>query len=205
MKRPEALAALVPPDAPRPVVDVGADHAEVAARLGAWAVERLPHRRSGSPVPWVISDGLAAFRAVGTAIIAGMGADRILGILDRGPQPEVAVVHAVDDPGRLRRGLVARGWRIDAEALSPDGRAFAELIRVRRGHDPHTDDLIELGPLLLRGEHPLFRAWRAHRIAWHNTVLADLPPTATSRTAALRAAREILARAPLLTTSPRGD
>src|SRR5690606_9372760 len=134
--RREALARLVPP-APL-IVDVGADHGHVAHRVGAVATERRPHRAGRGDVPWVVADGLAPFRHVPVAVIAGMGAQTIEGILTRGPRPDVLVAHAADDPPRLRAWLAAHGWRIDAEALAPEGNRWAEVLRAVPGVEPAT-------------------------------------------------------------------
>lgn len=157
----------------RLVIDVGADHGYVASSLGGIATERQPHRRSAAAVPWVIADGLLPFRHVPAAIIAGMGAATIEGILHRGPRPAVAVLHAPDDPGRLRMWLSAHGWRIDAEGLAPENGRFAEVIRVMPGHEPATGLHLELGPRLRERGDPHLAAHLHDRRA-HYARLRDL-------------------------------
>lgn len=137
------------------MVDVGADHGVVARELGAIASERFEHRIQG-PGTWVVSDGLTAYGPLGTAIIAGMGARRILSILDAGPPIEQLVLHAQDDPPRLRRGLAERGWRIVAEGLAPEARRFAEVVVARRGQEMAAGYTLEYGPRLIEGADP----WR---------------------------------------------
>jgi tRNA A22 N-methylase len=141
------------PDA-RIVVDVGADHGRVAAALGAIATERRPHRRSRAAVRWVIADGLAPFRAVDVAIVAGMGAATIARILTSGPTPSAVILHAQDDPIRLRRWLAANGWAIDAERLAPEAGRFAEVIRAMPGREPASGLSLDHGPRLLAGGDP---------------------------------------------------
>lgn len=138
------------------VVDVGADHGHVAAALGAIATERHPRRIGRRDVPWVVADGLAPFRRVDVAVVAGMGAHTIAGILQRGPRPTIgAVLHAPDDPPVLRLWLAEHGWRIVAEGLAPEARRFAEVVVVRPGHEAATGLHLELGPRLLEGDDPL--------------------------------------------------
>jgi len=144
-----------------PIVDVGADHGRVAKALGAFAVERHFHRIAG-PGQWVVADGLKPFREVGTAIIAGMGARRIAAILEAGPAPTAAVVHAQDDPGWLRGWLAQNGWQIDEEAVVPEGQGFAEIQRIYRGIEPSSGLELFFGPRLLAGDHPHRAAWLAH-------------------------------------------
>ena len=158
-------------DDPGILIDVGADHGHVAAAVGAVATERMPGRTGRSDVPWVIADGLAPFRHVDTAIIAGMGAKTILGILDRGPRPRRSVlVHAPDDPPALRVGLAARGWRIDAEALAPEARRHAEVIRAVPGPETATGAMLALGPRLLKGRDPHLKAHLVQLRGYFSTI-----------------------------------
>lgn len=184
--RHAAIVALVPPGIV-PVVDVGAHHGLVAEAVGAIATERLPHRRARTGVRWVVADGLRPFREVGTAVIAGMGARRIAGILAAGPRPQVAVLHAQDDPGWLRVWLAQNGWRLDAEALAPEARGFAQVIRAVPGHEPATGLALHLGPRLLEGDAPHRQAWLTHQAAWARDVIAavsDADPAVRERMAA---------------------
>lgn len=158
--RRRLIVALCPRD--RLVVDVGADHGHVAHALGAIATERLPHRRGRPDVRWVVADGLQPFREVPVAVITGMGARTIAGILERGPRPEVLIAHCPDEPAALRRYLAAHGWRIDAEGLAREGRRFAEVLRAIPGTEPATGLLLEHGPRLLEGDDPLLRPWLLH-------------------------------------------
>lgn len=154
--RRDLIIRMTPPG--DPIVDVGADHGHVAHALGAIATERMPGRIGRRDVPWVVCDGLAAFREVDVAVIAGMGARTIAGILERGPTPRVAVLHAQDDPPLLRRWLAANGWAIEAEGLAPEANRFAEVIRAVRGHETAAGLELELGPRLLEGTDPHRRA-----------------------------------------------
>jgi tRNA A22 N-methylase len=158
--RHAVIVSLVPPGI-APVIDVGADHGDVARALGAIATERHPHRRARPTGRWVIADGLRPFRRVGVAIVAGMGADRVLAIVDDGPPIDVLVAHADDDPDRLRLGLVARGWRIDAERLAVERGRFSEVVRAVRGVEAATGHALALGPRLLESADSLVPAWLA--------------------------------------------
>jgi tRNA A22 N-methylase len=145
------------------VVDVGADHGHVAHAIGAIATERAPNRIGRRDVPWVVGDGLSMFRRVDVAVIAGMGALSIAGILERGPRPEVAVVvHAQDDPPVLRRWLAANGWRIEAEGLAPEAGRWAEVIRAVPGDETATGMTLDWGPRLLEGDDPHLAPHLAH-------------------------------------------
>ncbi len=171
--RREAILNLVPE--PRGlVVDVGADHGHVAAAASAVATERMPGRMGRSDVPWVVADGLAPFRTVDVAIIAGMGAVTISGILERGPRPRVLIAHAQDDPPALRKYLAAHGWRIDAEALAPEANRWAEVIVASAGQEPSSGLWLEWGPRLLEeGLDPHLEPHLRHHVAyWQSIALA---------------------------------
>jgi len=165
--RRDAIIALCPKD--RLVIDVGADHGYVASALGGVATERQPHRiRHPEVGRWVVADGLAPFHQVPVAVIAGMGAKTISGILNRGPRPDIAILHAQDDPPALRRYLAGAGWAIDAESLAPEAGRFAEIIRAVPGVETARGLTLELGPKLLVSDSPhlmahvlqLLRRWR---------------------------------------------
>jgi tRNA A22 N-methylase len=166
LPRRELLVAMCPPGRVR--VDVGADHGYVARALGAFATERAPHRIAGrDPLPWIVADGLKPFRHVDVAIIAGMGANTIARILQAGPRPGAAVLHAQDDPVALRLWLADHGWRIEEERLAREAGRFAEVIRVIPGQETAAGYELCFGPALLRGEDPLLLEHLTELWQWH--------------------------------------
>jgi len=173
--RRQLLVELVPDVAAGSVVvDVGADHGHVAHALGAIATERAPGIPAAHPeLPWVLADGLAPFRHVDVAVIAGMGARTIAGILQRGPRPRQAVVvHAQDDPPQLRQWLAAHGWRIDREGLAPEAGRFAEVIRAVPGREPSAGEELALGPWLL-AHRPAYTREHLEQLLGHWRAIAQ--------------------------------
>ena len=191
--RLRVIAELVTDGGPgaTPVVDIGADHGRLANALGALAVERLPHRRAATSGVWLISDGLTALRGVGTAVVAGMGADRIAGILATSDATR-AVLHAQDDPARLRVWLATHGWRIVDERVAPEGRGWAEIIAAERGTEPTTGAELRLGPRLAarRADPDVAAAWAARR----SRLAAELAEIEAAGHPAPREREEDLAR-----------
>lgn len=177
--RRDAIAALVPRGGV--IVDVGADHGLVAAAVGAIATERMPHRKGPAGPPWVICDGLAPFRAVDTAVVAGMGALAITRILTLGPRPSVLVLHAQDDPPRLRRWLATHGWRLDAEVLAPEGPGYAEILRAVPGREPASGARLDVGPLLLDGRDPWREPHFRRQIAHYRRIAEGAAASAPDR------------------------
>ena len=166
--RHKAIVSLVPKPLHKEEfrVDIGADHGWVARQIGAFAVERLPHRRAGQG-RWVIADGLSAFTEVDLAVIAGMGARRIAKILDGPCRPTIVIVAPQDDPPWLRNWLALRGWRIDAEVVAPEAGGYAEILRIVNGVETASGLSLRLGPHLLNSDVQeqleLRVLWAAHR------------------------------------------
>lgn len=161
------------------VADVGCDHGHTSKRLRdlgtadvVLSIERrshrLPRRRD---LDLVVSDGLRAIRRVDLAVVTGMGPAAILGIL--AIRPECAVVHSPDRTDTLRQGLADAGWRIDAEALAPEGRGYAEVIRVLPGEEPASGHALWFGPKLL--DDPLVAAHRALVLAHWQRIVEKAP------------------------------
>lgn len=189
--RRRVLVELCPPG--EIIVDVGADHGHVAAAVGAIATERHPRRIGRRDVPWVVADGLRPFRRVDVAIIAGMGAHTIIGILQAGPRPGAAVLHAPDDPPVLRRWLAENGWRIDAEALAPEAGRYAEVLRVVPGEETATGPWLHFGPRLLTGRDPHLRAHLEELHAWHTRLAAQIGERAPEKSRVLSTRAAFLA------------
>ena len=170
------LVSLVPPGGI--VVDVGCDHGHVAAALGAVGVEREPHRVPRRPGRFLAGDGLAAFRQVDTAIIAGMGPATLLGILDRGPRPQTLVAHCPDGMYRVRQGLAERGWRIDREGLAREGERISEVLRAVHGTETATGHRLLFGPLL--EDDPLVEDLAARHLSRWRPLLTRAPLGSTA-------------------------
>jgi tRNA A22 N-methylase len=172
--RHDLLVAMCPPGRIR--VDVGADHGYVARALGAFATERAPHRIASRPGSgeqgWIVADGLRPFRHVDVAIIAGMGAHTIARILEAGPRPGAAVLHAQDDPVMLRLWLAGHGWRIEEERLAREAGRFAEVMRVVPGDETATGYELAFGPRLLQSDDPLLLEHLTELREW-NRALAE--------------------------------
>ena len=174
------LVAFVPPGGV--VVDVGCDHGHVAAALGAVGVEREPHRVPDRPGRFLAGDGLAAFRHVDTAVIAGMGPATLLGILDRGPRPRALVAHCPDGMYRVRQGLADRGWKIEKEGLAREGERISEVLRAIPGTETATGHRLAFGPLL--ESDPLVEDLAALQLSRWRPLLTQAPVGSPAHTRA---------------------
>ncbi len=165
---------------------MGCDHGFIAKALGGIGTERRFHRLPRHrELPLVVADGLSCFREVEIAVITGIGAWQIGRILSMGPRPEIAVLHAPDRPAWLRRWCADHGWRIDAERLAPEGRRFAELIRVVPGEEPHEGLELAFGPKL--GDDPLVGRHAAQLFGWWEKHLRRVEAHDDAKTAEARA------------------
>ena len=163
-------------------MEIGCDHGHIARALDAIGTERRPHRLPRRrDIRLVVADGLLPFRDVAVAVISGIGAWQISRILQAGPLPATAVLHAPDRPGWLRCWCAEHGWRIEAERLVPEARGFAEVFRVARGQEPHRGLLLEFGPLLLND--PLLPAHAAYQCAHWQRILHQTSERAPDRAA----------------------
>jgi len=172
------LVSLVPAGA-EVVIDVGCDHGKVARALGAIGVERQPARLPAHDGPFVVADGLAPFRRVDVAVIAGIGPATLLGILRRGPRPRTLVAHCPVGMDRLRQGLADLGYRIDAEGLAREGSRIAEVLRAVEGAESAEGFALWFGPRL--AGHPLLEEHRVLRIAHYEALRLRAPPATRAR------------------------
>ena len=121
-----------------------------------------------SRADFLVGDGAAALDApVDAAVIAGMGAELISGIIARGQEKlgTAKLVLAPNlDAAAMRRFLMENGYRITGEALVHDGRRFYPVIAAQPG-EAHYDRMELLaGPMLLRERPDTLIAYANHRI-----------------------------------------
>ncbi len=87
------------------------------------------------------------------AIIAGMGGELIVGILeaDKQKSPDILVLSCNTKPETLRRWLCSNGYVIkDEELVAEDGRFYPVILAVRGESGQLGDVEMELGPVLLK-------------------------------------------------------
>lgn len=102
----------------------------------------------------VIAPGEAA-----TIIIAGMGGQLIIDILDKAPQvlqrAERLVLQPQKNVDALRRWLAEHGWKIMEESIAVDNGFYYVIIAAEHGEMQLNDDEAMYGPRLLAVPHPL--------------------------------------------------
>lgn len=123
------------------------------------AIERLD---LSSKISLRLGNGLSVVSPgeVDTAVIAGMGATTIIGILQEQPQVVVSLRRLIIQPmvaaPLVRRWLTSNGWKLVEEKLVIDDGKLYEIIAAERGDSPEFEPVLyEIGPILWKDRSPL--------------------------------------------------
>lgn len=192
-----AIASFIPPGAR--VADIGSDHAMLPLYLVSTgrspgviasdinekpyliACRQVEAAAAGDRVEVRKGDGLAVLRPgeVDVIVIAGMGANTIMGILSRSPEVLAGisrlVLQPMSHPGALRRWLAQNSWRLaDEEVLREDGKFY--VIIVAEPGEEHWEDrfLPEVGPRLVEKCSPVLIEYLEKIKADYQRVLSGL-------------------------------
>jgi tRNA (adenine22-N1)-methyltransferase len=142
-------------------IDISRDSLEKARRL----IARL-HLEARAE--FLVGDGAEPLDApVGAAVMAGMGAEVISGIIARGREKlqNAALVLAPNlDAPMVRRCLCEQGYRITGEALIREGRRFYPVIAAEPGEARYDRLQILAGPVLLETRPDSLLAYADHRM-----------------------------------------
>jgi len=155
MMRLDTILSLIPQC--ESVVDVGADHAKVAiasvvlnkaTRATATDIGEGPLSRAKAAIRaegleekirTVLTDGLTGVEKHSVAVIAGMGGELILHILDTAEWTRDEDVTLILQPmtagERLRPGLSEQGWCVIREEIAQEGEKLYPVLLVRRGEE----------------------------------------------------------------------
>lgn len=179
-KRLGAIAAMVTPGLIP--ADVGTDHGwlpialveekkvpraiAMDVRVGPLtrAEEHIRMHKLGDYIETRLSDGLENLEKeeAQSLIIAGMGGPLTIRILSQGWQIADSMREWILSPQSevesVRRFIVERGYRIEAEDMVLEDGKFYPIMKVNRGNmDIRGDIYFKYGPCLLCGKHPVLR------------------------------------------------
>ena len=142
------------------VSDISAASLEKAKRL--FALRGLADRAI-----FHVSDGLDAIdQSVGAIVIAGMGADTVQHILEKGLDhigDASLILQVNSNVHKLRCWLSEHGFHIEAERLVREDRRSYVIVRAKRGTVEYSGKQLLLGPCFLEERPPLrpeYLAWR---------------------------------------------
>lgn len=119
--------------------------------------------------------------------IAGMGASTMIEILEAdmplAMEAKTMVLQPMAGAASLRKWLCANGWEITAEDLVADGRHLYEIMAVQRGESSSfTQAEYEIGPCLIKEQHPLLRQQFEKQIAGYRKLLVNMGKSQQART-----------------------
>ena len=93
----------------------------------------------------IVSDGFERLPYADQALIAGMGGELIVSILERAPYlPEKLVLQPMKNSDKVRRFLIGNGYAIKRDYTFSDGKYY-DLIKAEKGADHYTEDEYEYG------------------------------------------------------------
>lgn len=196
-KRLEAVGCLVPVGSI--LADIGTDH----AYLPVWLLEKNrikaaiagdiadgPYLAAKNTVTMYgvkdkiqvrLGSGLKVLRygEVDCIVIAGMGASTMIEILEAdmilAMEAKTMILQPMAGAAFLRKWLCTNGWEIVAEDLVADGRHLYEIIAVQRGEcDTFTQAEYEIGPCLIKKQHPLLRQQFEKQITGYKKLLVNM-------------------------------
>ena len=102
---------------------------------------------------FTVADGVDKMeKDAGAVIIAGMGADTILSIIENGRDKlgdAVLILEPNINPDMVRAALPKLGYRIADESMTKDNGRFYTAIRAEKGSEEYTGEQLLAGPRLL--------------------------------------------------------
>jgi tRNA (adenine22-N1)-methyltransferase len=174
-----AIAELIPPGST--VADIGTDHAylplylvqeQISQRVVASDINSAPLQQARETVAAFNclqkidlrqGDGLNVIQVqdqINTVVIAGIGGENIIKILEGGREKlksvERLILQPMKESGALRLYLAHNGYALVRESLALEGRRLYEIIMAKPGLENETDLFrLSLGPRLLEVKPPL--------------------------------------------------
>lgn len=203
-ERLQTIAAMVPVGVDS-IADIGTDHAylpiyllknNIITRAIAGDIHQGPYLSAKNAVisaqlEQVISvrlgNGLEVVNPgeAEVVVIAGMGGQNIIDILQAGPEVTATVKRLIVQPmiaaAAVRLWFQDNGWQIVGEQLvREDGRLY-QIIAAEPGEKQSFEPILsEIGPLLWQSRHPLLRVHIEELIAHLRSVLASMASSANA-------------------------
>lgn len=215
-ERLKLVAAFVPQGSR--IADIGTDHAYVPIYLAeqgriasalAMDVKEGPLKRAREhiagykgdcPIQARLSDGLKELKAgeADTVIIAGMGGELEISILDAGrhvwDSVKTWILSPQSDLDKVRRFLADHGFLIDREAMLKEDGKFYTVMSVSRGTMSYEKEIYYLyGKRLLEKKDPVLEEYlkkEEGRLMGILEQLSENHPAATERLAELSLVKE---------------
>lgn len=140
------------------ISDISAESLKKAEKL----LER--YIAAGKCIP-VCADGLSGIpEPCGSVLIAGMGGEEIVHILEKFPLPEAFVLQPMKNSEKVREYLLSRGAKIEKDFTFQDGKFYDLIVGRAHGGDRYSDFEIMFGRDNLKNpSHDFLAKVRAER------------------------------------------
>ncbi len=94
----------------------------------------------------VVSDGFQKIDNCSVALIAGMGGEEIISIIDKAKSlPETLILQPMKNCDKVRYRAVSLGYKIEKDFVFKAGGKFYDLIVLKKGNDLLTEEEAEFG------------------------------------------------------------
>ncbi len=131
---------------------------DVSAKCLLKAQELLKDYIDEGRVVSVVSDGFDNLPPCDLALIAGMGGEEIVSILEKaGSLPNKLVLQPMKNAEKVRRIAISLGYAIKRDYVFYSGGIFYDLISLEKGEDVLTDEEAEFGRDNLKGDNEDFK------------------------------------------------
>lgn len=178
------------------IIDVGCDHALldiylfknkknvkiIASDIKEGPLEQAKRNISKFkyPIRVKLGSGLDPIEEdIDTVVIAGMGGDTIIDILQKGKDKLKNVKKMILSPQsewkRIRECMVSLGFYIEDEKLIEDGNKYYLIIKVAKGIKKYSDKELEYGPLLLKEKSSIFIDFYSKELNAKKNVIKNIP------------------------------
>ena len=193
-KRLKLLASFVPKG--NTVYDIGCDHALLSIYLTLYnantcyaidnkekvlktARENISHYHLEGKIFVLRQDGLGtlSIEEESTAVLAGMGTDTILHILENKEMYHFhrLIIQTNNDYERLRKSMQKKGYKIKEEVAFLDKRVFYVILVFEKGHVHYSKYDLKFGPLLRKQKTKDRDLYYQYLIEQKEEILKKLP------------------------------
>lgn len=123
-----------------------------------------------------LSDGFSAIaeNEADCAVIAGMGGETIISILEKGKSCTHFVLQMQSAHRELREYLISHNYVIERESICREGRKMYTALLAKRGKSEKLSEIqLEIGPFLIAHRPPLFEDYVRYRLYEIDAILKN--------------------------------
>lgn len=149
---------------------------DVSAKCLEKAEQLLSNEIESGRAESKVSNGFDKIEHCSVALIAGMGGEEIISILQKAKfLPEKLILQPMKNCDKVRYFVVNLGYKIEKDFLFKAGGKFYDLISLTKGKDDLTDEQAEFGKDNLKGNNPYFAEMISLRLDKYRQYLKEMP------------------------------